>query len=196
MEVPRLLVDAGLVALSTAAIFVFRKFFRKCRELEVHIGELNKTVKTLHSDEKEQNSIHQVNSTTLEQTQDILTDQHELQIELGDRQEEIQKAIYALTNKVKESQQDTNDAVQKIRKAQEELNDYFLVLDNHLVTKAEQTDTTVMTIFTRWEHQLEPHMNTSDKAHQHHQESFKQVKESFQELATMSAANSHCVINV
>ena len=52
MEVPRLLVDTGLVVISTAAIFVIRKFFLKTRELETSIKQLNETVNKLRSDEE------------------------------------------------------------------------------------------------------------------------------------------------
>ena len=180
MEVPRLLVDVGLMAFSTAAIFLLRKFFRKCGELETNINKLNKTVATSHSDEKEYGVNHQAINNKLEQITDILTDQHELLIEQKDSEEETQKAIYALTNKVKEGQQDIKTVLQK---TQEEINDFFLILDNHVITRIDQIDTTLTAVFTRWEHQLEPFMNTSDKAHQHHQENFEKVKESFQELA-------------
>ena len=183
MEVPRLLVDAGLVALSTVAIFVIRKLFHKCQRLETNIEVLNKTLNTAHTDEEERSLTLTATSEKLEQINDTLTAQHELQLEQGDRQEDLQKALFDLTNKVKEGQQDVAEAIQKTLKAQEHLNDYFMVLDNDLATKVDQINNTLKTLFARWEHQLEPHMNISDKAHQRHQESFVQVKESFQELA-------------
>ena len=122
-------------------------------------------------------------SEKLEQINETLTTQHELQLEQGDRQEDLQKAVYALTNKVKEEQQHVTDAIQKTLKAQEHLNDYFMLLENDLSTKVDQIDSTLKTLFARWEHQLEPHVSRSEKAHLRHQENFVQVKESFQELA-------------
>ena len=183
MEVPRLLVDAGLVAFSTAAIFVLRKIYYTCTELQTNTKRLNKTVTDSYSDEKENSPTYQVISDKLERIADTVIDQHELQLEEKDQQEDIQKAIYALTNKIKEGQQDTSEALQKTQKNQEELNDYFLVLDNHLISQVGQIDETLTKIFTRWEHQLEPFMSTSDKAHHNHQEDFVKIKESFQELA-------------
>ena len=156
-------------------------FFRKCEELETNINKLSKTVAVSHSNEKEYSETHQEEiNDKFGQVIDLLADQHDLLIEQRDREKEIQQAIHALTNKVTESQQDIHTS---LRKTQEEINDYFLILDNHTITKINQIDNTLTAIFTRWEHQLEPFMNTSDKAHQHHQENFVKVKESFQELA-------------
>ena len=183
MEVPRLLVDAGLVAFSTAAIFVLRKIYHKCTELQTNIERLNETVKDSYSDEKENSLTYPVLSERLERIADTVIDQHELQLEEKDRQEDIQRAICALTNKVKENQQDINEALQKTQKNQEDLNNYFLILDNELTSKIEQIDDTLTKIFTRWEHQLEPFMGTSDKDHHNLQEDFVKIKESFQELA-------------
>ena len=183
MEVPRLLVDAGLVAFSTAAIFIIRRLFHQCRRLENNIDSLNKTLNTTHTDEEKRGSTLAVISEKLEQITDTLTAQHDLQLEQGDRQEDLQKSVYALTNKVKEEEHYVAEAIQKTLKVQEHLNDYFMVLDNDLSTKVGQIDNTLKTLFARWEHQLEPHMNASDKAHQRHQENFTKVKESFQELA-------------
>ena len=183
MEVPRLLVDAGLVAFSTVAIFVIRKFFQKCKRLENNIGTLNATLDTVHADEKERLSTLAAINEKFDQINDTLTTQHELQVEQGERQEDLQKSIYALTNRIKEQHEFTTEGIQKILKAQEHLNDYFLVLDNDVSTKVDKIDNTLRTLFARWEHQLEPHIKTADKAHRNHQEGFVEVKESFQELA-------------
>ena len=183
MEVPRLLVDADLMVFSTAAIFVIRKFFHKCKRLENNIETLNTTLKTVHTDEKEGLSMLAVINEKFEQINDTLTAQQELQLEQGERQEDLQKSIYALIKRVKEQDEFTTEGIQKTLKAQEHLNDYFLVLDNDLSTKIDKIDNTLKTLFARWKHQLEPHIKTSDKAHRNHQEGFVEVKESFQELA-------------
>ena len=83
MEVPRLLVDAGLVAFSTAAIFFLRKFFIKSRELEANIKELNETVKTLRSDEESYSTERKALDTRLENATGYLEIQRELLIEIG-----------------------------------------------------------------------------------------------------------------
>ena len=183
MEVPRLLVDAGLVAFSTAAIFVIRKLFQKCRKLENNIETLNTTLNNVHADEKERSSTLAAINEKFDQINDTLTAQHDLQLDQGERQEDLQKSLYALTNKVNEQHDFTTEGIQKTLKAQEHLNDYFLVLDNDLAVKVEKIDNTLRTLFARWEHQLEPHIKTTDKAHWDNQERFVKVKESFQELA-------------
>ena len=183
MEVPRLLVDAGLVAFSTAAIFFLRKFFIKSQELEANIKELNETVKTLRSDEESYSTERKALDTRLENATGYLEIQRELLIEIGKSQADYEDALQTLTDRNARTQQDTNEVLQKIQKNQEELNNYFIVLDNELCLKVGQVDTTLTNIFTRWEHQLEQFITTSDKDHHNLQENFDRIKQSFQELA-------------
>ena len=137
----------------------------------------------VHADEKERFSTLAVINEKFDQINDTLTTQHDLQLDQGERQEDLQKSLYALTNKVNEQHDFTTEGIQKTLKAQEHLNDYFLVLDNDIGTKIDKIDNTLRTLFARWEHQLEPHIKTTDKAHRDNQECFVEVKESFQELA-------------
>ena len=181
MEVPRLLVDAGLVAFSTAAIFFLRKFFIKSRELKANIKELNETVKTLRSDEESHSSERKELDTRFEHATGYLEIQRDLLIEIGKSQADSEDALKTLINKNAESQQDINEVFQKIQKDQEELNNYFIVLDNELTLKVGQVDTTLTNIFTRWEHQLEPFITTSDRDNHNLQEDFVKIKQSFQE---------------
>ena len=83
MEVPRLLVDTGLVVISTAAIFVIRKFFLKTRELETSIKQLNETVNKLRSDEETHSNERKVLNDRYEQVTGHLETQRELLIEVG-----------------------------------------------------------------------------------------------------------------
>ena len=139
---------------------MIRKFFQKCKRLENNIETLNATLDTVHADEKERFSTLAAINEKLEQINDTLTAQHELQLEQGERQEDLQKSIYALTNRIKEQHESTTEGIQKTLKAQEHLNDYFLVLDNDVSTKVDKIDNTLGTLFARWEHQLEsPHKN-------------------------------------
>ena len=183
MEVPRLLVDAGLMAFSTAAIFFLRKFFTKSRELEANIKELNDTVKTLRSDEESHSTERKALDTRFENATGYLETQRELLIEIGKSQADSEDALKTLIDRNAESQQDIHEVLQKVQKDQEELNNYFIVLDNELTLKVSQIDTTLTNIFTRWEHQLEPFITTSDKDHHNLQEDFDTIKHSFQELA-------------
>ena len=183
MEVPRLLVDAGLVAFSTAAIFFLRKFFTKSRELEANIKELNETVKTLRSDEESHSTERKALDTRFENATGYLETQRELLIEIRKSQADSEDALKALIDRNAESQQGIHEVLQKVQKNQEELNNYFIVLDNELTLKVSQIDTTLTNIFTRWEHQLEPFITTSDKDHHNLQEDFDTIKHSFQELA-------------
>ena len=183
MEVPRLLVDAGLVAILTAAIFIIRKLFQKCKSLEKNIEKLNTTLNNTRADEKERISTFVTINEKLDQLTDTLTAQNDLQLDQGERQEDLQKSLYALTNKVNEQHDFTTEGIQKTLKAQEHLSDYFLVLDNDIAAKIDKIDNTLRTLFARWERQLEPHIKITDKAHRDNQERFVEVKESFQELA-------------
>ena len=183
MEVPRLLVDAGLVAFSTAAIFFIRKFFTKSCELEANIKELNETVKTLRSDKESHSTERKLLDTRFENATGYLETQRELLIEIGKSQTDSEDALKSLIARNTEFRQDTHEVFEKIQKDQEELNNYFIVLDNELTLKVSQIDTTLTNIFTRWEHQLEPFITTSDKDHHNLQEDFDTLKHSFQELA-------------
>ena len=183
MEVPRLLVDAGLVAFSTAAIFFIRKFFTKSRELEISIKELNDTVKTLRQDEESHSKERKVLDTRFEQATGYLEIQRELLIEIGQSLTNCEDALQTCINRSKETQQDVQEAFEKIQKDQEDLNSYFTNLDDELILKVGQVDTTLSDIFQRWEHQLEPFITASDADHNNLQQDFDRIKQSFQELA-------------
>ena len=183
MEVPRLLVDAGLVVISTAAIFVIRKFFLKIRELETSIKQLNETVNKLRSDEEIHSNERKVLDDRYEQVTGHLETQRELLIEVGHSLTNTEETLQTLVSSNEDSREDTCDKYQKILRCHEQLNCYFSNVDEDLTLKVNQVDTTLGNIIARWDQQLEPHIKTTDKAHRHNQECFVEVKESFQELA-------------
>ena len=183
MEVPRLLVDAGLVAISTAAIFLIRRFFTKSRELETSIKQLNDTVNKLRLDEEAQSNERKTLDTRFEQTVGHLETQRELIIEVGKSITDSEETLKTLVASNEEFQHDTSDKYRKILKCHEQLNDYFSNLDDDITPKIGQIDTTLTNIYQRWEHQLEPFITTSDADHNNLQQDFDRIKQSFQELA-------------
>ena len=183
MEVPRLLVDAGLVAFSTAAIFFIQKFFTKSRELERNITELKDTIKTFCADEKLHSDERKAIDVRLENAAGYLENQRELLIEVGKSQADSEDVLKTLIDKNTEYQRNTFELLEKVQKDQEELHNYFAVLDNELILKVSQIDTSITTIFQRWEQQLEPFITTSEKEHHVLEDDFETLKHSFQELA-------------
>ena len=180
MEVPRLLVDAGLVALLTVVIFLFRKFFDKCREFKTNIRELNETVRTLHSDEKNHSEARKTLESKLERVTEQLENQRELLIEVGNSEETTVNVLRALKSNNVEGHQDIEAS---LKRNEQEIKDLYTILDNEIITKVDNIADIVSTLKTRWEIQLHPYMTISDKAHKHHNDNFIAVKESFQELA-------------
>ena len=183
MEVPRLLVDAGLVAISTAAIFVLRRFFTKTRELETSIKQLNETVNKLRSEEEIHNNERKVLEDRYEYVTGHLETQRELLIEVGHSLTNTEETLKTLVTSNEDSQEDTKDKYQKILKCHEQLNFYFSNVDEELTLKVSQVDTTLTNIFTKWELQLEPFISTSYTDHDSLREDFVKLKQSFQELA-------------
>ena len=186
MEVPRLLVDAGLVAISTAAvffIFFIRRLFTKSCKLETGIKQLNETVNKLRSDGEVHSNERKALDTRFEQVTGYLEIQRELIIEVGKSITDTEESLKTLVTSNEESQHDTSDKYRKILKCHEQLNDYFSNLDEDLILKIGQVDTTLTNIFTKWECQLEPFITTSDTDHHNLWEDFVKLKQSFQELA-------------
>ena len=104
MEVPRLLVDAGLVAFSTAAIFFIQKFFTKSRELERNITELKDTIKTFCADKKLHSDERKAIDVRLENAAGYLENQQELLIEVGKIQADSEDVLKTLIDKNTEYQ--------------------------------------------------------------------------------------------
>ena len=186
MEVPQLLADAGLVAISTAAvffIFFIRRFFIKSCKLETSIKQLDETVNKLRSDEEAHNNEHKALDTRFKQVTGHLETQHELIIEVGKSITDTEETLKTLVTNNEESQYDTSDKFRKILRCHEQLNEYFSNLDEDIITKIGQVDTTLTNIFTKWECQLEPFITTSNTDHHNLREDFVKLKLSFQELA-------------
>ena len=66
------------MAFLTAAIFVIRKLFQKCKKLENNIETLNTTLNNVHADEKERFSTLAAINEKFDQINDTLIAQHDL----------------------------------------------------------------------------------------------------------------------
>ena len=183
MEVPRLLVDAGLVAISTAAVFFFRRFFIKSCKLETSIEQLTETVNKLRSEKEVHDNERKALDTRFEQATGHLEIQRELIIEVGKSIASTEDTLKTLVTSNEDSQYDTSDKYGKILRCHEQLNDYFSNLDDDLILKIGQLETTVSNLLTKWEIQLEPFITATDTDHHNLQEDFVKLKLSFQELA-------------
>ena len=183
MEVPQLLVNAGLVAISTAAVFIIRRFFIKSCKLETTVEQLTETVNKLRSEEEARSNERKALDTRFEQVIGYWEIQRELIIELGKSVANTKDTLKTLITSNEDSQYDTSDKYEKILKCHEQLNHYFSNLDEEHILKIGQLDTTISNLLTKWELLLEPFITNSDTDHHNLQEDFEKLKLSFQELA-------------
>ena len=127
MEVPRLLADAGLVAISTAAVFIIffiRKLFIQNSQLETSVKQLNESVNKLRSDEEAHSKERKVLDTRLEQTIEHLDIQRELTIEVGKSITATEETLQTFVTSNEELQHDVSEKYRQILKCHEQLN-YF-----------------------------------------------------------------------
>ena len=150
----------------------------------------------LRSDEEVHSNERKALDTRFEQVTGHLETQRELIIEVGNSITNTEETLKTLVTSNEDSQYDTSDKYGKILRCHEQLNEYFSTLDDDLILKIGQLDTTVSNLLTKWEIQLEPFITTSDTDHHNLHEDFLKLKLSFQELADnvcreLSQCNQH-----